>query len=527
MKKFFTLLVFALSILGVKAEVETTIWTGPKTLGSWGGFGDLAYGSYNWSSVEAGTILRIYAYGDEDAYTASGNTNGMMIAPKHGTEWGDIEGFTSWKTVTTTEAGYDYELTESALADLTSNSGLIVQGNYVVVTKVCLVEDDSPTYGTIFTGSNTLNWGQDVVISSSKFANLKVGDIIRITGEATTSNDQAILKTDWSNYLPGTRKYVFSKAATQDVVITKAALEVAKTKGVFISGANAKVTKVEIVEGTTSLADNVVYYGSVSYSANDGNSFYGITGEKGSTVKVYLDATPSWSQFCTSNWAGITINVTTTEEDGYVVRTYVVNDDLAASLSDFVYQIGSAVNLIKITVDNSTAVTAPGDQKYFSYITPCALDFTGSGLKAYIATAFNNTYVTVKEVTKVPADTPIILLDDGNTSYTVNWTESATSLSENILGCGTNEVCDGLYALNEDGDFAPVSPNVAVPTNKVCIMVDGGTTAKTLRIVVDGATGITEVGSAVAGGVKKSLENGRIVITNGDKAYSVSGARVK
>lgn len=175
----------------------------------------------------------------------------------------------------------------------------------------------------------------------------------------------------------------------------------------------------------------------------------------------------------------------------------------------------------------ATEITAPGDSKYFSYVTESALDFEGSGLKAYIATASSATAVTVTEVTKVPAGTAVVLLDDGNTSYKVAQIASATLPKANLLLASTGSTASNAYALNADGEFAPVESSVVIPAGKAYIQVAGE--AKALDIVVDGddATAIKNISNGDVKGVQKKILNGRVVIVNGDKVYSVTGALLK
>ena len=174
----------------------------------------------------------------------------------------------------------------------------------------------------------------------------------------------------------------------------------------------------------------------------------------------------------------------------------------------------------------TTTITAPGDQKYFSYITESALDFEGTGLKAYIATSIGSSAVTVSEVTKVPAETALILLDDGQTSYNVPQIASAELSEENILMFGISDAPANTYCLNADGNFQLVQEGLTIPDGKVCIITDSAA-KETLGITLDSATSIANVNAAAPATVRKAMKNGRIVIDNGGAEYTISGARLK
>lgn len=112
------------------------------------------------------------------------------------------------------------------------------------------------------------------------------------------------------------------------------------------------------------------------------------------------------------------------------------------------------------TVTLSTTVTTLG---YASFSWPKALDFTNSGLTAYIATSCNNSSMHLEPVTKVPANTGLILKGTAGSenSYPLETTndESLDDVSENMLTSNTTGVYEvttnNVYVLSNLDDGRP------------------------------------------------------------------------
>ena len=111
------------------------------------------------------------------------------------------------------------------------------------------------------------------------------------------------------------------------------------------------------------------------------------------------------------------------------------------------------------SVTLSTKVTTLG---YASFSWPKALDFTNSGLTAYIVTSCNNTSMHLESVTKVPANTGLILKGTAGSenTYPLETTDEATDdVSENMLTSNTTDVyevtTDNVYVLSNLDDGRP------------------------------------------------------------------------
>ncbi len=112
------------------------------------------------------------------------------------------------------------------------------------------------------------------------------------------------------------------------------------------------------------------------------------------------------------------------------------------------------------TVTLSTVVKTLG---YASFSWPKALDFTNSELTAYIATSCNNSSLHLEPVTKVPANTGLILKGTAGSenTYPLKTTDDETldDVSENMLTSNTTGVyevtTDNVYVLSNLDDGKP------------------------------------------------------------------------
>lgn len=175
-----------------------------------------------------------------------------------------------------------------------------------------------------------------------------------------------------------------------------------------------------------------------------------------------------------------------------------------------------------VKTGDATLPVAVNESKTASLVAPCALDFTDSKLKAYIATAVSETAITLAEVTTVAAGQAIVVKGE---SCDVNVIASAETTG-NIFTSGAHKVEAGenIFALSTAGDFRKVAEGVEIPAGKAYIIYNG-TAAKTLALNFGGeATGISNATTAKQNtaafnlmGQKVSANAKGIVIINGKK----------
>ena len=190
----------------------------------------------------------------------------------------------------------------------------------------------------------------------------------------------------------------------------------------------------------------------------------------------------------------------------------------------------------------TVAVTKRNDRTYGTFVTTKALDFTNvTDMEAYIATGLNgtSTAVTIEKVTKVPANTPIIVKTAEKTTASVNVpiTSSATAadVEGNLLVAG-----DGTTAWNGTAGYTYYylasdqfhkGTSGTLQTGKAYLKVSGDpNSAKAMTLFIGegettGINGVEEVAPVTK--TRKVVKNGRLVIETANGEYTVSGARVK
>ncbi len=112
-------------------SLETVIWQGEWHADGWQGNQDmLAWGAFDFSTVNPGSILRVYSTPDEGA-------GWYMLALHHGDGWAEIPGVPG--QVDNPENGMiEQVLTADILADLNANGGIVLIAANCTVTKITI-----------------------------------------------------------------------------------------------------------------------------------------------------------------------------------------------------------------------------------------------------------------------------------------------------------------------------------------------------------------------------------------------------
>ena len=188
------------------------------------------------------------------------------------------------------------------------------------------------------------------------------------------------------------------------------------------------------------------------------------------------------------------------------------------------------------TVTLSTNVTTIG---YASFSWPKALDFTNSGLTAYIATSCSNNSLHLESVTKVPANTGLILKGTAGSdkTYPLETTsdESLDDVSENMLTSNTTGVYEvttnNVYVLSNLNDGKPgfyiANNGIHVGQYKSFLVLSENLARKGL-VFVEGSETPTGVENYVQDVTKNTVYRdlqGRLVKNPGKGVYVVDGKK--
>ena len=139
--------------------IVTPIWSAGFDCSGWNGNQDLAWGGYDWASVQPGMILRFELESTKPA------GDWWCISLRHGDNWGALAGVPG--QYDSPESPLDVVLTKEILDDLVANGGLVITGDGFHLSRVCLVQDlrygDAIWEGLFacegWNGDQSLAWG--------------------------------------------------------------------------------------------------------------------------------------------------------------------------------------------------------------------------------------------------------------------------------------------------------------------------------------------------------------------------------
>ena len=229
-------------------DPEESIWTGNMDI-DWntgGAMQALAYGAYDWSTVEAGTKLFI-------TYEKKTPGSWGCLSLRHGDQWGNLPGNVGSQFDFPDDGGvYSIVLTQDILDDLIANQGLIVTGFNFIITKV----SRSIPENAIWKGSLDIDWNsggamQDLAYGAYDWSKVEAGTKIAITYEKPTPGSWGCLSlrhgNQWGN-LPGNlgSQYDFpDDAGVYEAQLSQEVLDdLVANDGLIVTGFNFTIKKV-------------------------------------------------------------------------------------------------------------------------------------------------------------------------------------------------------------------------------------------------------------------------------------------
>lgn len=116
----------------ISIPLETTIWNGTFNIVKWNGMKDLSWDGYDWSTVKAGTTLRLY-------YKKINAGEWACISLRSGTSWNNLPApIASQYDLNEDEGKVEVSIAANVLQDLIDNHGLVVTGDNCTLTKITL-----------------------------------------------------------------------------------------------------------------------------------------------------------------------------------------------------------------------------------------------------------------------------------------------------------------------------------------------------------------------------------------------------
>ena len=225
-----------------------TIWEGSETIGNWGGSTVLAWDGYDWSTVAAGTTIRIHFTEDEADY--------HQLALRHGAGWGELAEKVFFE-LSDGQTYQDYVLTEANQADLVANGGLVMTGYMITITKVeLIIPSSSGDAGetVIWEGSETIgNWGGSTVLAWDGYdwSTVAAGTTIRIYFTEDDADYHQLALRHGAGWGELAEKVFFELSdgqTYQDYVLTEAnQADLASNGGLVMTGYMITITKVALL----------------------------------------------------------------------------------------------------------------------------------------------------------------------------------------------------------------------------------------------------------------------------------------
>ena len=186
---------------GISTDVnERVIWTGSWVCGNWGGNQDLAWGGFDWSSIDLSDGLATLVM---DVTLDNAQTYWQFML-KTGTSWTDLNGFTQIDLVSG-QSEVIVPLTQTMLDDIVANDGLIITGSNYTLTKVTLItESVYVSEHTVWEGTHAFgtDWQNAINLSGTEnvFQDIADGATIHVEYETSPDTDYWQLQFNDSNW---------------------------------------------------------------------------------------------------------------------------------------------------------------------------------------------------------------------------------------------------------------------------------------------------------------------------------------
>lgn len=278
--------------------------------------------------------------------TLDPSINYTTLGVKTGADnWPELDG-TGFKNPTGDSQAWDIN---AAAAEQLKSTGLIVQGQNIVVTSIDLISAADIDPNLLFEGNLVINgWNSGVEVSTSK---VKAGDAVKYT--FTTAGSQILVKnSSWANLL-GTSKITDKDMETGSVVvgITNDVIANAGNKFFIQGDGGATITKAELVPNAFK-PEGVITYG----KRLPGSSVFTNLPEGTTKLAVVFEKSPSWVQICTSGWEALHSNdeaTVTNNADGSVTMVFPITaSDIAAinGKSEFVINGDSSAGVLSVYI---------------------------------------------------------------------------------------------------------------------------------------------------------------------------------
>ena len=242
------------------------------------------------------------------------------------------------------------------------------------------------------------------------------------------------------------------------------------------------------IAATVHDAHNYITYGLPANDTDDNRAYSVATAECNYTTTYAIDTNTPNAEVIETNggWAHLKVPFILTNES-YNPEYILVN--ISTNSYPGGGKAGDNVYVDDLVLGYNDAKVTTGASGYATLVYKNPLDFTGvTGLTAYVATADNGSSVNLTEVTKIPANTPVIVKGEANTTYSIP-VALADNVDNNLLAGSafashTVTSSEKAYVLNTtDGILYPASEGI-IDAGIAYLVSNTGDASKTLSTAV-------------------------------------------
>ena len=324
--------------------------------------------------------------------------------------------------------------------DIFRRYGLKIGGNNITVTAVT-----KTTPGTYSGGPNSIWVGSEGWCSVPKdvFQDVKAGDRIVVNMSKTGGNTDfefGYRNGSWENIPFDASSYTKNDNKAELKVTATLAATLRANNGIFVNGSgNYTTSSIDLITEDQTATQTYAPTGGLTFTTNtdfDLPTEYlkGMSVGDKMIVKVTDISGEGEHKICLQENAWIWID--------WISSDITATGDIELTITD---QMLQANKLLPIKIQGSNCkvsqiqfkpanvnITITAD-KYATYSCEQPLDFTSSGVKAYVASAVTSGTVTLTEVSKVPANTGILVFCETADTYQIPVADSAPAVGTNYL----------------------------------------------------------------------------------------------
>lgn len=234
---------------------EQAIWSGQFVCSGWNGNQDLAWGGFDWTTIEPDTKVMFY-------YKKNNPGQWGCISLRHGKDWGGLPSpIPGQFDLDEDEGVLSVTFPKNVLDDIIANNGLVITGDNYTLTKVAVPLP--VTEVTIWKGNEDLSDGRQPYIGSDGGAeftanNVHAGQVVKFyitIGDGwwfqTFEGHWAGMYAEWNGDNPDAVAQVAAEGCVK-LKLTQAMIDAALTPGgwggIFVVQGSVTLTKVTVAD---------------------------------------------------------------------------------------------------------------------------------------------------------------------------------------------------------------------------------------------------------------------------------------